>query len=157
VLPDLPASPLAPSAPVDPVAPVYPVAPVFPVSPVAPVYPVFPVAPVAPVSPFVTSPVAPVAPCGPAGPGTVTTVGAGVITVGLSHALNPSAAISDENSIEYLMMVSLIWLIRTGPLVEFFHIEIVWRGTIHGERYANSRTGSVRHRTQHSSSSIPHI
>ncbi|AJP49210.1 hypothetical protein PG1C_13775 [Rugosibacter aromaticivorans] len=84
--------------------------PVLPRSPVAPISPLFPVAPVyptAPVSPGIpVAPVDPVAPVGPAGPGTgtVTTV-AGVMTVGLSHALNASTISTAENTIEYFMRI----------------------------------------------------
>jgi hypothetical protein len=87
------------------------------VFPVFPVFPVAPVLPVAPVSPFFVSPVAPVAPAGPAGPGTATTVGDdGETTTGLSHALNPSAASSAADSIEYLMTIPRVWLTKKTEL-----------------------------------------
>jgi hypothetical protein len=117
VSPVRPRCPFAPSTPVAPVLPVAPVSPVFPVAPVVPVFPVAPVSPVAPVAPFsACAPVAPVAPGGPAGPGTVITEtgAAGVTTAGRSHALSASAAITAENTIEYLMMIPLVVVIRTA-------------------------------------------
>ena len=70
-------------------------------------------------------PGAPGAPGAPAGPGTGTgtatgagagtlTTGAGVTTVGLSHALKESASATAENIIEYFMKIPFDGLTKNG-------------------------------------------